>query len=293
MEFEHYRNFVTIAETGTISAAAQSLHVSQPALSNQLKALEDEFGAPLFVRKPRKMELTDAGEILYERARSMCKLEDSAKKEIAACSVGRRGTIKIGITPNSADTILPELFIEFYKLYPDISFEIYELPSDQLTKMLQDRLLEIAVIKTSSLYLPNIEKIMSVQENYMLFYKEDNPWLTATESQISIFELKDVPLSITRGIQGTFTEFCEMAGFVPRYINVCSSRSLVKMWADQGFAAAIIVSPEPIREEGFCCRPIYFPELTIQRSLSVLKGEKLSLPVETFIEFCKERLRSD
>ena len=88
MNLEHYRNFITIVETGTISGAAEKLHIAQPALSNQIKNLEREYGAPLLTRGSRRVELTDAGRIMYSRAKSIAELENSARREIADCAAG-------------------------------------------------------------------------------------------------------------------------------------------------------------------------------------------------------------
>lgn len=82
MNLEFYRNFLSIVECGTLSATARALHVAQSALSNQVKQLEKEYGVPLFDRGARKMQLTDAGQILYEKARNMILLEDAARKEL-------------------------------------------------------------------------------------------------------------------------------------------------------------------------------------------------------------------
>lgn len=74
MDLKQLQSFVTIAQEGSISAAAKKLHISQPPLSQQLKALERELGVVLLERGPRHVQLTDAGQLLYERALGMLEL---------------------------------------------------------------------------------------------------------------------------------------------------------------------------------------------------------------------------
>ena len=91
MNLTYYRNFVEIVECGTISAASRKLLIAQPALSAQLKSMERELGAELLERTARQVVPTDAGRILYEKAKNMLMLQDVVEKEIAACVRGSRG----------------------------------------------------------------------------------------------------------------------------------------------------------------------------------------------------------
>ena len=90
MNIEYYRNFIAIVETGSISAAAKRVAVAQPALSNQLKALQKKFGTPLLnlKRGGHTVELTEAGCILYNKAKYICSIEDNIIKEITDCAGG-------------------------------------------------------------------------------------------------------------------------------------------------------------------------------------------------------------
>ncbi|MBQ3159193.1 MAG: LysR family transcriptional regulator, partial [Clostridia bacterium] len=72
MNLQYYYNFVTIVEEGSLTAASRKLHIAQPALSNQIKAMEEKYGTRLFFRGARRLELTDAGMILYQKAKRMC-----------------------------------------------------------------------------------------------------------------------------------------------------------------------------------------------------------------------------
>lgn len=94
MELESYRNFLAIIEAGSFTGAAECVHVAQPALSKQLKTLENFFGAKLIIttRGSRQLILTEAGRILYQKAKYICSLEDLARNEIDNVIGGAVGT---------------------------------------------------------------------------------------------------------------------------------------------------------------------------------------------------------
>ncbi len=97
MEIDNYRNFLAIVEAGSMTAASEFVHIAQPALSKQLKSLENYFGTKLIIttRGSKHLILTDAGKILYHKAKYICSLEDMAKNEIDDVSDGNRGTLRI------------------------------------------------------------------------------------------------------------------------------------------------------------------------------------------------------
>ena len=95
MNLQYYFNYVTIVEEGSLTAASRKLHIAQPALSNQIKAMEQKYGTRLFFRGARRLELTDAGMILYQKAKRMCEIEQAAKNEIASGFTGHKGAYEL------------------------------------------------------------------------------------------------------------------------------------------------------------------------------------------------------
>ena len=96
MDIRQLRAFTAIAETGTFTAAAERVHVTQAAISMQIRQLERETGVRLFVRAPRRVLLTEAGEKLLERARVILREHDAALNELAALTGADKGRLRIG-----------------------------------------------------------------------------------------------------------------------------------------------------------------------------------------------------
>lgn len=111
MDMEYYRNFIAIVEAGSLSAASKRVHVAQPALSNQLKLLQKKFGTQLvnIRRGVHNIELTNAGCILYNKAKYLCSLEDDTQREISDCVNGYTGTLRVSLSPSDVNFLLSNL----------------------------------------------------------------------------------------------------------------------------------------------------------------------------------------
>lgn len=125
MELRHLRYFVAVADAGSLSRAAEKLFVAQPPLSVQIRQLEEEMGAALFVRHPKGVKLTPAGQALLPEARSL--IERAARLRELASDAGTGGTLTLGIVPSAAGTVLPELVRRLRQHYPALRLDVREL----------------------------------------------------------------------------------------------------------------------------------------------------------------------
>ena len=141
MDIKQLRAFLAIADTGSITRASETLHLVQPALSRQLRMLEDELGTPLFERTPRGMELTDAGARLVERARRALREIDGARTEIRAANPGAvRGTVDVGLLTSQSELISAPLVAALKTSHPELLLRIYTGYSDRLREWLETTL---------------------------------------------------------------------------------------------------------------------------------------------------------
>jgi DNA-binding transcriptional LysR family regulator len=292
VNIEHYRNFLTIVEAGSISAGSRILCIAQPALSNQIKAMEKEFGSQLLKRGARNVELTSAGEIIYEKAKTICYLEDAAYKEIEACVGGSRGTLWLGLTPAYPDPFMENLLLDFHDAYPHINFEIFETNSGEIAELLKNGIIEIGVIRTPDYVPPMLRASISFEEHLMVVYRKENPWFSPEMKEVPISALEGIPLCISKGFRQKITDSCLEAGFSPNLLSISSSRAMARMWAARGTAVSIIVSSstEDQGTEVLCCRRLSGREMTTRRSFVAYKERLLSSVGQTFLDFCTERV---
>jgi len=137
MDLDQLRTLVAAAETGSLSRAASLRHLSQPALSLQLKALEEEAGVRLFHRSRRGVTPTRAGELLLEHARRVLRGVRLAEAELAEHRGLERGSLRLGATDAAATGILPEAFARYHRLYPGIEVAVEVAGTGELVEALR------------------------------------------------------------------------------------------------------------------------------------------------------------
>ena len=148
MDIKQLINFITIVEEGNITKAAQKLHISQPPLSNQLKALEAELGVKLIERGSRKVTLTDVGNLLYKRGKDMVNVFESTLNEVEDFKSGIEGVLKIGAVSTCNQFIPNELISSYAKQYPKVKFELYEGNTYEVVDMIERGIVDIGVVRT-------------------------------------------------------------------------------------------------------------------------------------------------
>ncbi|XME03599.1 LysR family transcriptional regulator [Lachnospiraceae bacterium C1.1] len=196
MDIRIMEYYLAIVREGNISAAAEALHVSQPALSRQIKDLEDELGAKLFDRGNRKIKLTEEGMILRRRAEEMVRLMQITESEIGQAHNIISGEIHIGAGESLAFRYISKIAGAIHKSYLDVRFYITSGDTTDLMEQLNNGLLDAVLIFNDydkELYqgipLPSKDRLG------ILVRKDDS---LALRKEISISELKDIPLIIPR-----------------------------------------------------------------------------------------------
>lgn len=148
MEIRQLRYFVTIAEEGTISAAARRLHMSQPPLSTAIHQLEEELGTVLFERGARQIVLTQSGQAFYRYATEMLELERAAREDMKGFSHGVTGNVRIGLISTADCPQLWNGLTEFHAQYPGMQLLISEANTMELLEMIRRAKIELAFIRT-------------------------------------------------------------------------------------------------------------------------------------------------
>ena len=145
MDLKSLRYFLAIAEEGSISAAAESLHLSQPNLSRQISALERELGVTLMVRGNRRIELTEEGVMLRRRASEILELAETAKSELAS-DRDVRGTVSIGGGETDAFRLVARAMTSVRERHPGIGFRVHSGNADDVTDRLDHGLIDFGVL---------------------------------------------------------------------------------------------------------------------------------------------------
>ena len=150
MELRHLRYFVAVAQEGHITRAAERLGMQQPPLSRQIKAIERELDVRLFSRKPRGVDLTDAGRAFLDDALAILARLDRAFETARRTSRGEQGCICLGVTPTSPfHPFVSQVVRAYRKAYPLVSITLQEWHSNDLIEHLRNERIDAAFIRTA------------------------------------------------------------------------------------------------------------------------------------------------
>ncbi|MBI4000930.1 MAG: transcriptional regulator CynR [Nitrospira defluvii] len=145
MEFRHLRYFLAVADALHFTKAAEGLPVSQPALSAQVKQLEQEVGVPLFDRVGRSVQLTRAGAIFREHARRALREMELAQVAIAEAEGLQRGTLAVGVVQTVNAYLVPEIVSRFSTLHPLVGLKLDELSGPDIEAGVRSGLLDVGI----------------------------------------------------------------------------------------------------------------------------------------------------
>jgi DNA-binding transcriptional LysR family regulator len=143
MELRQLRYFVAVAETGNISSAAKMIFLSQPALSRQIRALEDEIGQCLLERQPHSIKLTPAGAALLPEARKLLRHADEVLQRVR--TVGRGVRLRVGYAPSLASGILSAAVAHFSQTHHGARVELFDLSSAEMLAGLENQTLDVVL----------------------------------------------------------------------------------------------------------------------------------------------------
>lgn len=238
MDIKQLKYFLTIAEEEQITSAAKKLNMSQPPLSYQLKTLEDELGVKLVERGSKKIHLTDAGQVLRNRAEQIVELTEVTYKELKDLSKGFQGTLSIGTVSSSGPTLFDKRLKIFHDVYPLVNFEIYEGNTYKIIEYLHNGLIQIGIVRTP-FNMDGFNYILADPEPMVAVMSEALNWDDKNE-KISLLELKDKPLIVYRRFEALIKDRCTKAGFEPKFFCKNDDARTTLLWAASGLGIGIV-----------------------------------------------------
>lgn len=291
MNLHQLRVFCEVAEARSFSAAAEKLHVTQPAITLQIKNLEDFYELKVFERIGKKVLLTEEGKVLFDFANQMLTLSRQTEEALADLKGLSRGTIQIGTSFSFGDYYLPTLLRAFHKKYPKISIEI---GAGNTSQIIEDTLLhknDIAFVA----YHPGNNKLM-VREfvSDILVAIVPNQHKLAGRESITLNELNREPLILReRGssYRGMVDETFKRKGISPLIIMESASTSAIKKMVQSGAGIAIL-SRQVVKEEAEAkaFRAIEFTEVEMAHKFYLIhhKEKYFSRALKAFVDMAME-----
>lgn len=280
MDIRTMQYYLAVVREGTISAAAEFLHVAQPSLSRQMKDLEDELGTTLFIRGNRKIALTEEGMILRKRAEEIVHLMQMTQEEILQTKSHISGAVRIGAGESRSFHFLSSAACQFAREYPDVQFQIISGDTRDILDELDHGLIDFAVIFSDVDHVLYHSIRLPEKDRFGVLMRKDHP--LSEKKEVFLNDLKSYPLILSRGHGKYFSEYGGFSG-----LNIAGTYNLIynaSLLVEDGLGLAISLeglinttgdSPLTFR--------ILVPEVCVHGSLIWKKYQILSPAVQMFV----------
>jgi len=291
MDFDQLTTFMQVAELGNFSRAAEKVLRSQPAVSAQIRQLEDEYGARLFDRTKKSVTLTPAGELLFEYVKKLLALRQDSLQAVADSGTETRGVLSIGANETTFLYVLPEVLARYHKRYPQVRISVYRNFSHKVLQKVEDDEIELGVVT-----IP----VRSTSLSVLPVFRDPLVWIASNHSEIgkretiTLQELAQEELILHK--MGSLRRLMDkqLRPFRPqlRVTMELTSAEMVKKFVAAGLGVSMISESfvqEELREgklkilhtDGEKC----FREL----GLVYHEARSLSRAAEAFLEMAKQR----
>ncbi len=293
MEIRVLRYFLTIAREGSITNAANFLHVTQPTLSRQIHDLEDELGQKLFTRGSHNMTLTTEGMILRKRAEEIISMVDKTEAEFTSMEEAVGGDIYIGGGETDAIKFLAKVAKELHDTYPNIHYHLYSGNAQDVTERLDKGLLDFGVLVQPA----DISKYdylnIPAKDTWGVVMRKDSP--LAEKETIRKEDLIGIPLICSRQAisqERSKNEFTQWFGEDFDKLDIVTTFNLVynaAIMVDAGLGYAVTIDKIANTSENstLCFRPLE-PKLDSGLNIIWKKYQVFSSAAELFLERLRE-----
>lgn len=243
MEFRNIRSFLSVAETLHFGRSARLLNVSQPALSLQVKALEDELGIQLLSRNRQGTLLTEAGQAFREDAAAALERLEFAKRKAHWASAGKLGHIRIGFISTAGFEIVPNLIRRFRKSYPDIEFSIRNILTGVQLEMISDGSLDVGFLRLPLENRKEIEVTTVHREQFVAVLPSWHP--LSAKREIGLVELQKNPFVMyareyAPGFHDLLTGILSKTGIAPKVVQTAGEMPTLISLVDAGVGVSIV-----------------------------------------------------
>ncbi|PJG82486.1 LysR family transcriptional regulator [Caviibacterium pharyngocola] len=293
MDIKSLRYFLALAKTGSISGAAEYLHLTQPTLSRQLADLEYQLDTQLFIRGSRRITLTEDGEKLRHRAEEILALVSKTEQEFKPSSEAVSGEIYIGCGETVVMRHLIYLLHQFQQDYPQVKVHIISADGNDVLEKLEQGLLDFGVLLMESAYISAYESLTLPEKDvWGVLMRKDNP--LAQKESISPQDLRDIPLiSSWQNQVGDFLS--QWLKYDYSELNIVATYNLIfnaTLMVEQGIGVALGLDnlANTSEESKLTFRP-FEPILSVESHIAWKKYRPLSKAAELFLNRVRDRLK--
>jgi len=294
MDIRVLQYFLAVAREESITKAAESLHMTQPPLSRQLKDLEEELGKQLLIRGGKKVTLTEDGMLLRKRAEEMVDLMEKTKAELTCSDESIGGEIHIGSGETDAISFLAQTAGNLQKKYPLIRYHIYSGDADRVMEKLDKGLIDFGLLVGPVDIMKYEYMRLPITDTWGVLMKKDSP--LAGQETVCAKDLWDKPLILSHQV----SESSELSFWLKSdtaKLNIAATYDLIYnashfVKKGIGYAVALDRLINTTGESDLCFRPLY-PSLEAELYIVWKKYQVFSKASDKFLSQLQIELNMD
>ncbi len=239
MDFDQLTTFIEVATQGNFSRAGEKVLRSQPAVSAQIRQIENEYGEKLFDRTKKAVRLTPAGELLFDYAQRLLALRNESLRAIADHGSVTRGVLSIGANETTFLYVLPEMLGQYRRQFPRVRTSIYRNFSQKVLEKVEDGAVELGVV-TLPIKVPSLKVIRLFRDPLIWIAAPDNP--LAAQKVVTLSEVAEQELIMHKVGSLRRLMDAQMRPYRPRLrvTMELTSASIVKKFVASGFGVSLI-----------------------------------------------------
>ena len=295
MDFRSLQYFIAVAQELNFTRAAEKLQMSQPPLSNQIKALEEELGVQLFIRGKRRLTLTEAGTLLLQRAVQMMELSEKTRRDLSSLGNELSGTICLGMVEGRAPYLAARWIAGFQEEYPLVRYELWNGSSDDVLDQLHRGLADLAVI-AAPYDIEHLDGFSVGREPWVAIISRSHPLAAVPGAELPLSSLVGQPLIVPRrksrveairawfaGIGAEPSILCEMSNYMDAVAL-----------AEQNVGISIFPQTTYTPNAHVVSKVITQPMKQVEYVLVWERGQHLqTAPVQEFIRYVRDFIEAD
>ena len=294
MELRTLHYFTVVAQELNITRAAEKLNMSQPPLSNQIKALEEELGVQLFIRGKRRLELTEEGGLLLRRAVQIQELADKTRQEIASLREGMTGVIYLSMVEGRAPFLAARWIAGFREEFPLVRYNLWNGSSDDVLDRLHKGLADLAVI-AAPYDTEHLEGFPVGREPWIAMLHPDHPLAQPAGDTIPLSSLAGEPLIVPsrKSRMDAIRRWFGEVGAEPHILCEMSNYMDAAALTSQGVGISIFPQTVDVSNGLVVSKVVIQPSRQVEYILVWNRGQPPSGLTREFIHFVQENLRND
>ena len=245
MKLHQLKYLIAIADNNlSITAAAAKIYTSQPGISKQLRLLEDELQIKIFERNGKQLVgITTLGEEIITRSRKVLQEINNIKRLTSDINPSAHGNFTIGTTQTQAQYVLPEVFLNFHKQYPNLRIDLQQGSTDHIIELLNKQSIDFAIASGSDELGPDIVKIPCYQWDRILLFPQDHPLGDLVRPTLEdITQYPIVTYHVGDKGKSSFINSCRAENLEPNIVFTARNADIIKTYVKRGFGVGIIAS---------------------------------------------------